>query len=664
MARIPGPVLISDDEPVVDQGVDGPPHQPDGGVPQPRELRRMRQIGLIVFAAQLIGFGIWSTIVWQRFAETWDFSLLYGAASKISHASFSGALQLVEQHFDAVILWPLAWLIRLPGNGLLLLYVQDLAAVVAGTIGFLWVCEMLEQRSTQVSIPIRWLAGLALVLLVVNPWIFLTPAFDFHLEALGAVFIVLAARALYRGQIILSLLWVLATLTCGFVAASYIAGLAIGALIAGKKVQRFVGAGLLAAGVLGVFLLTELGQGAGFLTLTYGYLSGSRNPTLPGIAAGMVLHPSIWLKALWSQRIRILANLAPAGLIGAFWGWASGIAVLITLANSLQSADGLRVPSFQWFPLYVFVGIGTVMAVAGLGRKAVSQFARGGVTALAVVAAVDTVGWAAAWTPKLPGTWLRVSPSAAKVLKKIDAMMPKSAPVIVSQGVVGDFPSHPFAAVLVGSDLTLPRSREPIWVILAPEQGIETLFPGSQQALISELGESGRAQVVAHGAGVWGFRWWPQADVHALRIPASTASIAGWAVTGVAGQPRLSGAAPEWAAVSDGKTGYVVDGDYFRRSLGTYKASVTLSSSGPAIVEAWNLTGNTLLGRFTLAATQQPTVVSFPLRIDHLYPHNEVYKGWGPFSFNQAYAPQGNDIELRVWQPGSSWVHVYSLSLS
>lgn len=664
MARIPGPVLISDDEPVVEQGVDGPPHQPDGGVPQPRELRRMRQIGLIVFAAQLLGFGIWSTIVWERFAETWDFSLLYGAASKISHASFRGALQLVEQHFDAVILWPLAWLIRLPGNGLLLLYVQDLAVVVAGVVGFFWVCEVLEHRSSDISIGIKWLAGLALVLLVANPWIFLTPAFDFHLEALGAVFIVLAARALYRERIWTSLLWVLATLTCGFVAASYVAALAIGALIAGRKVQRLIGAGLLVVGVVGLVLLTELGQGAGFLTLTYGYLSGSTNPSLAGLVWGVITHPSIALKMLWSQRVRILANLAPAGLIGAFWGWASGIALLIVLANSLQSAEGIQVPSFQWFPLYVFVGVGTVLALAKVSTKASTPLFRGGVAALAVIAAADTAGWAAAWTPKLPGTWLRVTPAAAGVLKKLDAMIPKNAPVIVSQGVVGDFPSHPFAGVLVGLNMTFPTKDGSVWVVLAPSQGIETAFTGTQQTIVSELGESGHAQLLAHGAGVWGFQWSPPESTRTLKMPEPDAPISGWAVPGAAGQPDLSGAPRNWAAVSRGKEGYVVSGDYFRREAGTYQATVRLSSTGPTSVEAWDLTGNVLLSRFSVAPTGTPINVSFPVTVGHLYPHAEVYKGFGPFSFNPAYVPPGNDIELRVWQSGSAQVRVYSLSLS
>lgn len=663
MARIPGPVLVSDDEPAVEPEAEGPPPA-DGGASQPRELRRMRQIGLVVFAAQLIGFCIWSAIVWERFAVSWDFSLLYGGATRISHSSFTPALQQVEAHFDAVIMWPLAWLIRLPGNGLILLWVQDLAVVVAGAVGFFWVCEVLERRSSDISIGIKWLAGLALVLLVVNPWIFLTPAFDFHLEALGAVFIVLAARALYRERIWTSLLWVLATLTCGFVAASYVAALAIGALIAGRKVQRLVGAGLLVVGVLGLVLLTELGQGAGFLTLTYGYLSGSPNPSLSGLVWGVITHPSIALKMLWSQRVRILANLAPAGLIGAFWGWASGIALLIVLANSLQSAEGIQVPSFQWFPLYVFVGVGTVLALAKLGTKASTSLVRGGVAALAVIAAADTAGWAAAWTPKLPGTWLRVTPAAGRVLKKLDAMIPKNAPVIVSQGVVGDFPSHPFAGVLVGLNMTFPTQDGAVWAVLAPSQGIETAFAGTQQAIISELGESGHAQLLAHGAGVWGFRWSPPASIWTLKMPLPSAPISGWAVPGAAGHPDLSGAPQNWAAVSNGKAGYVISGDYFRRKPGSYQAKVRLASSGPAIVEAWDLTGNVLLSRFNVAPTGAPINVSFPVSLGHLYPHTEVYRGLGPFSFRPAYIPPGNDIELRVWQPGTSHVSVYSLSLS
>lgn len=627
-------------------------------------LRRIRRAGLAIFLLQLVGFGIWSTVVWDRFSLTWDFSLLYGATTQISHASFGPALQTVEQHFDAVILWPLAWLTRLPLHGLLLLWAQDMATAGAGAVGFLWVCDILERRSAQTSISVKWLAGLALILLVANPWIFLTPAFDFHLEAFGTLFIVLAGRALYHGRVRASLLWVAATLTCGFVAATYVGGLAIGALIAGKNRQRLVGLALLVAGSVGLLAMTVLGQGQTFLSQTYGYLVGSANPSPMKLVFGVIGHPATAVRTLWSERLRIFANLLPAGFLGVFSGWGSGIAVGLILANTLQSNEGIRSPGFQWLPVYTFVGLGTIMVLTKLSSTVVTRIGRRAVIALVVVLAANTIGWAAVWTPRLPAEYLRVSPAAASVLSKLDSIIPPNASVIVAQGVVGQFPSHPNLSILLGSETPLPTGTGPVWVVLAPTQGTELVYSGIQQALVTELAESGNAALIAHGAGIWGFRWSPPPGTRILRAPTSAASIGGWTSTGPAGRTELSGPPQQWAAVSTGGRGYVVNGDYFERDPGTYQAQVTISASGPATIEAWDQTGNVLLASLKVASANDPTALSFPVTLGHLNSRDRGYAGWGPFQSPPAFWLPGNDIQLRVWQPGHSRVAVYSLSLT
>ena len=627
-------------------------------------LRRMRQAGLVVFLVELVGLGVWSSIVWERFSLTWDFSLLDGAATTISHSTFSAAWQTVKGHFDAVILWPMAWLTRLPPHGLVLLWAQDLAVVGAAAVAFLWICDILERRSTERSISSNWLAGLGLVLLLANPWIFLTPAFDLHLEAFGTVFILLAARDLYRGRLRSSLLWVAATVTCGFVAATYIAGLALGALLDGRKQQRGVGIGLLAAGVIGFLMMTVLGQASTFVVTYYSYLTYSRASTLPQLAGYLLIHPSPALKLLWEQRERILANLAPSGLLGVFSGWGAGVALLIVLENILQANDGLRTPSFQWLALYMFVAVGTVMVLQRLSDAAVTKFARGAVLTLVVFTAADTFGWAAVWTPTFPGTWLRVSPAAAKVLRQLDATIPKNAPMIVSQGVVGDFPSHPWFFALTGGTSPLPTSGAPVWVVLAPAQGIEIEYPGQQQALVTRLAQDSNAKLIAHGAGVWGFRWTPSPGTNLLTVPGPTAPIGGWAIVGSSGRQQMTGPSNEWAAVSTGRPGYVVSGDYYYRNPGSYDATVMLSSSGPAVIEVWNKTGNTLLRRVPIGPTHGETSVTVPVTLKHLYRYEHTFHGWGPFSVTPAVLPKGNDVEVRVLQPAGGALAVYSVSLS
>jgi hypothetical protein len=140
--------------------------------------------------------------------------------------------------------------------------------------------------------------------------------------------------------------------------------------------------------------------------------------------------------------------------------------------------------------------------------------------------------------------------------------------------------------------------------------------------------------------------------------------IGGWVVAGAAGRSSHSGPTENWASVSGGRKGYVVSGDYFEREIGTCQTKIVLSSTGRDLVEACGTTGNILLSRFAVSATNGRTLVTFPVTVSHLYPHSEVYRGWGPFSFTPPFIPPGNALELRVWQPGSSQVRVFSLSLS
>ena len=632
---------------------------------RPSPLARVRQIGLCVFAVELLAFGAYSTIAWNRYSLTNDFWLLDAPITKITHSGFTTSVRTMEDHFGAVILWPLSLLVRLPPHGLLLAYAQDLATVGAGVVGFLWLCEMIERREDPLTMRPDWLAGLGLVLLVADPWIFLTPAFDLHIEAFGTCFVILAARAVQQGRIRHSLLWVALTLACGFVAATYVAGLAVGALLAGRRRERLYGLSLLAVAVVGVVALTGF-KGSSWLAGTYAYLTPSlgSHATLPGILFQLLIHPGRAIQALWAERWHIFVNLAPAGLLGVIWRWGTGIVVIVLLSNTLQSVENLRTPSYQGLPIYVFVAVGTVIVLSGGSRRSRLAIPTDMARVLALIAATDTLVWGAVWLPNLPGNWLRVTPRAAHVLAGLDASIPSRGSVIASQGVIGRFSDRSYTNELTfGSTAAIPSSR-PVWVILAPTEGIETTDPGVQQALVTQLAEEGHSQLVAHGSGIWAFRWFPPMGTAALSEPGSGAPIGGWVVAGPAGRPDLQGTPQQWAAVSQGTTGYVVNGDYFRRGTGTYRASVELSSAGPTVIEAWNTTGNALLRRIQLAPTSGSSLVAFDVPVAALYPRSEVYRGWGPFGYQPPFLPSGNDIELRVWQPGNSQVRVYSVSLS
>jgi hypothetical protein len=107
-------------------------------------------------------------------------------------------------------------------------------------------------------------------------------------------------------------------------------------------------------------------------------------------------------------------------------------------------------------------------------------------------------------------------------------------------------------------------AERPIWVVLCTTQCIETVGADIQNALITELADSD-ARLVAHGAGIWGFRWSPSRGVHVLSTPNEGSPVPGRTIAGPAGRAELSGPVSQEAAVSTGRRGHVIEGDDFLR---------------------------------------------------------------------------------------------------
>lgn len=500
-----------------------------------RKLQRIRRLGWVIFALQLLGFLIWSTVVWQRFALTYDFWLLYHASYQINHTGVAGGWQVITQHFDAVILWVFALLIRLPTHGLTLLWAQDLAVVGVGLVAFLWVCEMLERRPLRTGIPAHWLALLALVFLVGNPWVFKTVAFDLHLEPFGTLFIVLAARDLQRGRLKRALVWIAATLSCGFVAATYVAGLALSALVVGRGRQRLVGAGLLVVGVAGVAMLTAIG-GAGSVVSWYGYLVGPHAGTqmsLGHLVTGVAAHPSTALKTLWANRVNIVDILAPVGMIGLAWGWGFGVGLVVLVADALQFNPVLRAPNFQSLPVFTFVAVGTIMLLARISQ---TKFELPGLRArvhergspLMWVAcgflALLTVRWAITYTPQTSDWFLSVPPASAAVLRDVEMRLPQNAEVIASQGIVGRFSNRAHVEPIMNPGDAIPLETPTIWLVIMPRPGLDPTPSKTQFAMLKTVeSEGARLEVASQGVQV--LQWSPPIGMHTLVVPLRTTRV-------------------------------------------------------------------------------------------------------------------------------------------
>jgi len=201
------------------------------------------------------------------------------------------------------------------------------------------------------------------------------------------------------------------------------------------------------------------------------------------------------------------------------------------------------------------------------------------------------------------------------------------------------------------------------WVIVGPAQGIEAMPGRIHFGLITEIAHLPGAHLVASGDGIWAYRWSPAPGTTELRIPSAPA-IGARSLPSPAGADLTIGPPSAWAAVSTGRAGYVVAGDYWREGIGTYQAKVRLSTAGSAVVEVWNATGDTLIARTTVPPTDGWTTVPFTFRVPYLYPYQQLYEGWGPFRVPAILPQQGNRIELRVWAPATSEVRVLSVSLA
>ncbi len=636
--------------------------QPGGVVPA-----WVRRAGFGLLAAQLVGLAVLSTVLYRRYSLTWDYAVYHQAWFLIAHGDldpYSSALRFAFwRNNGEALLWPLALLGVVVHSGLALLWAQDAAVVGAGAVAFAWVCELTGRPWWDRRFRPGVAVGLVLVLLVADPWTYWACAFDFHMEPVAALFAILAVRDLERRRFRRVAVWVVPLLLAGEFAAGLVVGLGIAALVAGRAWRR-AGVALVAAGAFWVGMLSLLGMRGGNLSVAYGYLATGQSTVatgigLPALAEGILLHPGRLVSALWVRRHNIVAYLAPAGLLGVVAPWGLGVAVMVVLANNLYAGLNFSTASFQYAPLTAVLAAASVLVLGRLAHR--WRWGPWAATVLAVVLAADTLGWGAVWIPRTTTQWLRVSPAAASVLASVERQVPADAEVVASQGILGRFSNRQWAYQLPDAGPVAVHTRT-IWVVVAPTQGIETEPVAGADALVAELAGPLHADLVVARAGVWAFRWTPGPQVTALTVPAVPATTPGWATTGPAGQAVTVGPPSTWRAVSTGQAGYVVAGDYRRELPGHYTATVVLATAAPVDVEVWDATGDVLLARRQLVATNGQEAVTVPVDEPHTYPHR-TYTGAGPFRITPAEPPPGDQLEVRVWTPGGAPVAVYSVEL-
>jgi hypothetical protein len=619
----------------------------DGSVPPAKTYRllgRVRWFGYGLLGLELAGYLVWSAFQYQRFSLTGDYSQYAQAWFLVAHgnldppSTINGFSHFWQQdaEFIPYVLAPLYWVFR---SGLLLQWVQDLSVVGAGIVAFTWLCDLARRRCAEREA--AWLAGLGLLLLAADPWIWWTVSFDVHEEALVMFFAAFMAWDMSRGKR-RALVWAVPVLLGGAPTTTYVLGIGLGGILAGRQTRK-LGAALAVASLAYSVLLTAV-HGNSANSFVLGYLKiASDNPFKP-------------LETLWDLRADIIANVAPAGLLGIGVPLIAPLALGVVIPNTLTGLQ-FGEPLFQSVPVYLLLPVGTVAVLAWLLQRR-----RRAALVLAGLIAAQAVGWAAIWGPKTPGEWVRVSSATAATLASVQARIPASAEVIASGGVVGRFSTRAQAYLIFYPGQKVPLSPG-TWFVITPTSGIETVTTATSMALIGEVAGPLHGKLVTQANGVWAFRVTPPPGISSITIPGGTAPLPAWSAAGAAGRPVLGGPEPTWHLAATGAMGYVADGIQWQMYPGRYRVDVTLSASAPVNVELWDDTTNRIVTRRIIAQTDGLQQVELPLTVPAA-PDAGVFSGWGPFHADFVPPLAGQRIEVRVWSPGGVAVNVYSADLT
>ena len=203
---------------------------------RPRRCAGCGQIGYAILGLQLALALAWSTVQYDRFALTFDFTIFHQAWYLIAHGDLNPwstmKLSYFWQDHSEFIMWPLALLYWVWPHGVVLLWIQDIAVVGAEAVAFTWLVR------TGPAVPARPDAhgspAAGLVLLVANPWIWWTVSWDFHSETIAMPFAVAAGQGSRSNGRRRAWVWVVPLLACGDVAATYLAAIGLGAVLAGR----------------------------------------------------------------------------------------------------------------------------------------------------------------------------------------------------------------------------------------------------------------------------------------------------------------------------------------------------------------------------------------------------------------------------------------------
>jgi hypothetical protein len=502
----------------------------------PARLLAARHAAVALLTLQAIALVVISTFQYSRFGLGTDFATSNQAAFLIAHGHLNPYVTThrypyLDDHFG-LLLYPISILYSVYPHGILLLWLQDLASVGAEIAAIWWVCEIVERRMTSAASETDGgtaggIAGPAIVLgavvlLVADPWFYTSILFDFHLNAFAALFLVLAARDAWGGNLIRAGAWAGALLLTGDTGGLYLAGLGLSVALGAPGRRRFGLLGLV-VGAAWVIAVHELAVNQSHvLVASYTYLvTGS--PVVPGtvtiftVIKALVEHPHRWIQMLWGRKRIIYEILIPSGVVGVASPWAIGTDFTIFFIQAIAYALTFLVDGFD-----VVAGLVLVLVCSAMTITAAAFSPRRALRIAAVVAGagmlIQSVVLAGVKVPETFDYFLNISaPQAAALNRGLDAT-PANAEVISSWGVMGRFSGRQWDYPLY-QGVEADPVRASVVVFVLTTAGNEDDPPATVAAIASYVRTDLKAKVLVDSNGVTVLEWHPHKKLTQVGIP-------------------------------------------------------------------------------------------------------------------------------------------------
>ena len=627
-----------------------------------RNLPYPVKIGSGIAILQFIILTSWEIHLWNRFSLTWDYSLYYQAVYLIAHGILNPYITFRKfffyQNDFEIFIWILAVAQKIiPFSGLLLV-LQSLAVSVSTLISFLWIVQITDEKS---ELSRRYFVIVASpIMLLFTPWIYWDISFDVHTEVLLMPVILMLSWKIWQGSIKGTMFWTFVAILGGQIAFTYIVGSGLAGIIRGRS-SRYLGIFVVCVGILGLIVLEHIGLQGVSLEGFYGYLSHKPITSVTDLLLAAIRHRGLALHTLLSAHQNIYGAIAPEGVIGLLSPSTSLLSLIVVLENGLVPGGFWSSPqTFQSIPIVFFTTIGTFAVITRISARLTTRVTQ---VVLAVLCA-NTILWAIVWIPAVSNHWVRTSPKAAQQLQNVLSELSPSTEVVSSQGFAGRFAGRKWFYIWWSlnrhnNDYIVPLHTRRIVFLVSAYQGVEVSPVAAELARINFLSSLKGVKVLSFQHGIWAFSWIPPKHLKFLRVPGSVNYYGGWSLPGSAGFPNLFGSKDLWSKISNGKAGYIVRGLYFNAKGSQYKIGIRLSNTKSVTVEVWNTTDNKLLLRRMIPNSVVPRTLSFLCDI-HTTPGPafSVYRGWGPFSLNPPPAPNGNQIEVRVWTQSKNIINI------